>query len=118
MADHVLADAGLADVDAELQEFAVNVRRSPEWIFATEHTDPLANLLGHRRAAGLPMANRPTPEQAKALPVPADHRGGFDDGNAGFPAISDRGEPCPEKAVSGAQLRALHRALEHAELMP
>src|SRR5215469_10559768 len=26
--DHVLADAGLADVDAELQEFAVNVRRS------------------------------------------------------------------------------------------
>ena len=46
MPDQVLADAGLADVDAELQEFAVNVRRSPEWIFATEHTDQLANLLG------------------------------------------------------------------------
>src|SRR5215469_6991681 len=97
--------------------FAVNVRRSPEWIFAAEHTNRLANLLGHRRAAALPMANLPTPEQAKALPVPADHRGGLDEGKAGFPAIPDRGEPCPEKAVSGAQLRAFHRTLEHAELM-
>jgi hypothetical protein len=104
-------------VDAELQQFAVNVRRSPEWVFATEHTDQLANLFGHRRAAGLRMANLPTPEQAKALAVPADHRGGLDDGKAGFPALPDREEPCPEKAVSGAQLRALDGALEHAELM-
>ena len=118
MPDHVLADAGLADVDAELQEFAVNVRRSPEWIFATEHTDQLANLFGHRRAAALHIAKPATPEQAKALPVPADHRGGLDDGNAGFPAGPDGGEPCPKNAVSGAQLRALNRALEHAELMP
>src|SRR5215469_5854299 len=64
--EHVLADAGLADVDAELQEFAVNVRRSKEWIFATGHTNQLANLLGHRRAAALPMANLPPPKQAKA----------------------------------------------------
>jgi len=63
------------------------------------------------------MANLPTPEQAKTLPVPADHRGGLDDGNAGFPTVPDRGEPCPKKAVSGAQLRALDRALKHAELM-
>ena len=68
MADHVLVDAGLADVDAELEEFAVNVRRSPEWIFATEHTDQLANLFGHRRAAALHIANPPTPEQAGQSP--------------------------------------------------
>ena len=43
--------------------------------------------------------------------------GGIDDGNAGFPAVQDRREPCPEKAVSGAQLQALDRTLEHAELM-
>jgi len=115
--DHVLTDAGLTDVDAELEQFAVNVRRSPEWIFAAEHTDQLANLFRYRRAATLAMANLPTPEKAKALPVPADHRGGLDDGNAGFPAVPDRGEPCPEKAVGGAQLRALDRTLEHAELM-
>ena len=117
MPDHVLADAGLADVDAELEEFAVNVRRYPEWIFATEHTAQLANLFGHRRAATLHMANSPTPEQANALPLPAEHRSGPDDGNAGLPAVPDQGEPCPEKAVSRAQLGALDRALKHCELM-
>ena len=88
------------------------------WIFAAERADQLANVFRHRRAAALAMANLPTPEQAKALPLPANHRGGFDDGNAGFPAGPDGGEPCPEEAVRGAQLRALNRALEHAELMP
>jgi len=63
------------------------------------------------------MANLPAPEQAKALPLPADHRSGPDDGNVGLPAVPDQGEPCPEKAVSGAQLRALDRALQHADLM-
>ena len=91
MPDYVLADAGLANVDAELQEFAVNVRHSPEWIFAAQHTNQLANLFRYRRAAALAMVNLPTPEQAKALPVPADHRGGFDDENAGFPPVPDRG---------------------------
>ena len=117
MPDHILADAGLANVDAELEQFAVNVRRSPQWIFAAQHANQLANLFRHRGATALAVANLPTPEQAKALPVPADHRSGLDDGNPGFPVVPDRGEPCPEKAVSGTQPRALDRALEHAELM-
>ena len=58
MADHVLADAGLADVDAELPELAVNMRRSPERIFTTEHTDQLANLFWHRWAAALAMGSK------------------------------------------------------------
>ena len=117
MPDHVLADTGLTDGDAELQQFAVNVGSAPEWIFAAQHPNQLANLFRHRRTAGLAMANLPPPEQAQALPLPADHRSGLDDGNAGFPAVPDRGEPCPEKAVSRAQLRALDRALQHSELM-
>ena len=47
------------------------------WIFAAERADQLANVFRHRRAAALAMANLPTPEQAKALPLPANHRAGF-----------------------------------------
>jgi hypothetical protein len=107
----------VSDVDAELQQFTVNVGSAPEWIVAAQHADQLANLVRHRGTAGLAVANLPAPEQAKALPLPADHRSGPDDGNVGLPAVPDQGEPCPEKAVSGAQLRPLDRASEHPELM-
>jgi len=90
---------------------------TPQWIVAAQHADQLANLFRHRGTAGLAMANLPAPEQAKALPLLADHRSGPDDGNAGLPAVPDQGEPCPEQAVSGVQLRPLDRALEHAELV-
>ena len=37
--DHVLADAGLADVDAEFEEFTVNARRTPQWVFPAHGPD-------------------------------------------------------------------------------
>ena len=61
MPDHVLADARLADVDAELEQFAVNVRSAPERILLTQHANQLANLFRHRRTAGLAAANPPAP---------------------------------------------------------
>src|SRR5262249_2161044 len=64
--DHVLADAGLTDVDAQLQKFAVNVRSAPEWIFAAQHAHQFAHVFRHRWAAGLAVPNLPTPEQTKA----------------------------------------------------
>ena len=98
--DHVLADAGLTDLDAELQKFAVNVR-SPRVDFRGQHADQFAHVYRHRWAAGLAVPNLPTPEQAKALTLPANYRGRLDDENAGFPVVPDRTEPGPEKAVSG-----------------
>jgi len=102
-AHHILTDAGLADVDAELEQFAVNVRRSPEWIVAAQHADQLANLFRDHGPARLPAANLPTPEQAEALTVPANDRGGLHDGDAGLPPVPDRREPDPEEAVGGGQ---------------
>src|SRR5215472_11471106 len=83
--DHVLADAGLTDVDAQLQKLAVNVRSAPEWIFAAQHADQFAHVFRHRWTAGLAVPNLPTPEQAKALTLPANHCGRLDDESAGFP---------------------------------
>ena len=104
-------------MDAELQQFAVNVWRAPEWISAAPYTDQLPNLFRHRRAAGLTMANLPSPEQAEALTLPADDRGGLEDGKSGWPAAPDRGEPDPEQAISRGQPGTLDRALEDAGRM-
>jgi len=32
---HILADAGLSDVDAEFEQFAMNARCAPTWVFST-----------------------------------------------------------------------------------
>src|SRR5215467_6670466 len=115
--DHVLTDAGLTDVDAQRRKFAVNVGSAPKRVFAAQHADQFAHVFRHRWTAGLAVPNLPTPEQAKALTLPANHCGRLDDESAGFPVIPDRTEPGPEKAVSGGELEALDGALEHADLM-
>ena len=63
------------------------------------------------------MPNLPTPEQAKALTLPANHRSGLDDENASFPVVPDPTEPGPEKAVVGVSLGRLDGAREHGDLM-
>ena len=50
MADHVLADTGLADFDAELEEFAVNARSASECLTVSLYE---RNPLGNCRIAGL-----------------------------------------------------------------
>jgi hypothetical protein len=75
------------------------------------------NLRTSFGTAGLAAANPPAPEQAKALKLPADVCGSLDDGNAGFSAVPDRGDPGPEEAVRGGQRGAFYGALEAADLM-
>ena len=48
---HVLGDAGLADLDAELEKLAMNSWRSPKWIGDTHLADQLAYFQRHRRPA-------------------------------------------------------------------
>ena len=115
--DHVLADAGLRDVDTEFEQFAVDVRRAPKWVFAAQHADQFADLFGHCRAAALARANFPTPEQAEALALPADDRGGLEYGEPGLPAVPQGGKPDSEETISGGEFRSLDRALQNADLM-
>ena len=117
MLDHIFTDAGLTDVDAQLQKFAVNVRSAPKRVFSAQHADQFAHVFRHRWAAGLAVPNLPTPEQAKALTLPANHRGRLNDENAGFPVVPDRTAPGPEKRSVGGELGALDGAREHADLM-
>jgi hypothetical protein len=41
---HVLANTGLADVDAQLEQLAVKARRSPKRVLAVHLTDQVSHL--------------------------------------------------------------------------
>ena len=74
MPDHVLADAGLTDVDAQLQKFAVNVRSAPEWIFAVSMRINSRTSLGTAGRPGLPCRifqrqNKPKPLRCQPITV-------------------------------------------------
>src|SRR5215831_4164881 len=71
-AAHILAHARLADVDAELEQLAMNPRRTPEWVLTAHGANQHAHLSRYGRPAQLTVSDLPSPKQPKALPVPAD----------------------------------------------
>ena len=116
-AHQVLAHAGLADINAQLEQLAVNPRSAPEWVFTTHGANQLAHLFRHGRPPRLTVSDLPGPEQAKAFPVPADDGRGFDDKDAGLPIVPDCAQPSPQEPIRRGQFRSLDGALQNAELM-
>src|SRR4029077_18351108 len=49
--DHVFGDAGLADLDAELKQLAMDPRRSPQWVGIAHLADQPSSFDRHRRSA-------------------------------------------------------------------
>ena len=80
---------------AEFEQFAVNPRRTPEWVLATHGPDQITNVFRHGGVPGLATANFPGPKQAERLPVPSDDRRGLDDEEAGPPVVPDATQPSP-----------------------
>ena len=68
---HVFGDRGLADVDAELEEFSVNPGSAPEWIGQAHVADQLANFERHLWSAAA-TSRLPSPEQTKTSTMPTD----------------------------------------------
>src|SRR5262249_58692225 len=76
--DHVFGHRRLVDFKAELKQFAVDARRSPQWVLDTHSPDQCAQLRVNLR----PPAKRarfPTPVPTKAGPMPKDERLWTDD---------------------------------------
>ena len=113
----VLAHAGLADVDAELEQLAVNPRSAPEWVLTTYGANQRTHLFRYRRPPRLTVSNLPSPEQTRAFPVPADDGRRFDDKDAGLPVVPDGAQPGPQQSIGRGQFRAFDGALQNAELM-
>ena len=118
MAPQILADAGFTDVDAQLEQLAVNARCSPQRIFATQSADKFSNVFGKRRPPPSTVSDLPGPEQTKALAVPSDDGVRFGDDQSRPPAAPDRAQPCPQESIGRSQFRAPHRSLKNAQLVP
>jgi len=117
-ADHVLADAGLADVDAEFEQSTMDAWCSPEWILATHLPDQLTNVLANRWLPRLPATDLPCPEQSESFAVPGNQGPRFDGDESGSPVGPNSAQPRPEELVRARQLRPLlRRALEHSDLV-
>jgi hypothetical protein len=95
----------------------MNARSAPERIFTTQSANQIADLLRHHKPSRLSPSNLPSPEQAKAFPVPADHRRRLDEEERGPPVVPDLAEPGPQEAIGWGEFRPLPRALQNTELM-
>src|SRR5262250_2234674 len=73
-ADHVLGDTALADVDAELEQFAMNARCTPGGILPAHPADQVPNLARNRRPSRLSVPYLPSPKQAEAFAMPENDR--------------------------------------------
>src|SRR5450631_1003808 len=71
--DHVLGNARLRDLKPELEQFAVNARRTPKRIFEAHPPDQYAQFRVDLRSPSL-WARLPTPVAAKAGLVPTHER--------------------------------------------
>ena len=114
----VLAHAGLADIDAEFQQLAVDAGCTPKRILAAHLPNQLADFFRHRWTPGLAVANFPGPEQPEALTMPANDGLRLDDDQGRSPIAPNFAQPSPEEPIGGCQFRPLHRATQDAELVP
>src|SRR5215831_4128305 len=79
MADHVFGNRGFGDLNAQLEQFAVDSRRSPAHIVSTQSPYEFPNLFRNRWPTGPSMPNFVGPVPTKTSTVPIDDGGRFYD---------------------------------------
>src|SRR5882757_6723047 len=115
---HVLCNARLADIDAELEQFAVDARRAPERVGQAHFPDQPTDLQRDARSPAAP-SGFPTPEQSKSSPVPTNHGLRPDDGQRVYNARSEAIQPNEHQSVEGPENKSLRGiAPQHIDLLP
>jgi hypothetical protein len=76
---HILGDAGLPNVDAKLEQLAMNARCTPQGVGNAHLSDQPSNLSRHRWPA-LMALRFPSPVTTEPCAVPPEHGVGLDYG--------------------------------------
>jgi hypothetical protein len=115
--DHVFGDARLRDLKPQLQQLAVDARRSPQWVLDAHLPDQRPQLRANLRPPAK-RARLPTPVPTKASPMPADERLRTDDRDD----LQDRRKPSiqldKEQAIAvGKPDAPMHHPVQHNHLV-
>jgi hypothetical protein len=86
--DHVFRDAGLSDLEAKLEQLAMDARRTPQRIVNAHPTDQRAQIHVDLRSTSK-RAGFPTPVPTEAGPMPTHEGLGPDDRDG----LQDRWKP-------------------------
>ena len=117
MADHVLADAGLAGVDAEFEAVRRECGAPHIGLSRLIWRISSAKLLRNGRPPGLAAVSFSCPEDREPLAMPGEDSVRLDDAEGGAPFRPSSAKPSPQEPVERGQFRLLHRALQDAKLM-
>src|SRR5262245_52989914 len=90
--DHVFGDSRFGHLDTELEQLAMDPRRTPQPVGPAHLPDQLADLPGDRRAATR-GARLPAPKRLESPPMPADQRLGSDDRDGIYYGRAEAVEP-------------------------
>jgi len=116
-AAQVASHGSFGDDEAELLEFAVDLRCAPAGILLRQTADQRTDFSGCFRSTAKRSGSLP-PEEPKPFPVPADHGRRFRNDKDLGPTGADTAQANPEQPVQRIQSRARPSSLEHGELLP
>src|SRR5216683_613801 len=74
---HVLGHAGLTDLDAQFEQFPVDMGCAPQLVFTAHPADQIADLARNAGPTYPAMPDLPGPEKAKSLAMPGDRGRGW-----------------------------------------
>jgi hypothetical protein len=115
---HVDRNRGLGDLDAELEQLAMDLGSAPQRVLKTHSSDEVAYLLADLRSAP-ERTGFPSPVGGKTRSMPTHNSLGPDDGNGVKYARTATIEPNEQSTVGPTQMQSMRRALpQDIELMP
>ena len=100
---HVPRHRPLCDVEAEHQQFAMDPRGTPGRVLSSHLANEVAQLAVDAGPARAPWARSPSPEQAEAQSMPANHGVGLHDDEDICPPRPEPAKEDPEEPVRGRQ---------------
>jgi hypothetical protein len=101
----------------QLQQFTMNPGSAPERVLAAHPANQIADFLRYRGPSWLSPPNPPGPKEAKALPMPADHRRRWDEKDTGPPIVPQGAQPGPQESIGRGESGPFDRALQNTEWM-
>ena len=114
---HIDRNRGLGDLDAELEQLAMDLGGAPQGVFKTHSSDQVTLVFADLRSAS--ERTGPSPVSGKALSVPTHNRLRPHDGYSVKDARAAAVEPNEHGTVGPTQMQSTSRALlQDIELMP